>query len=129
MKLIIADDSDMMRNRIRNLLRQNPNVEIAGEAKNGIEALQLVLEHQPDLLILDFKMPGLNGLEVMKKIKSEGNKAKICILTNYPYPQYREKCFDEGADYFFNKADDFEKINLAIEDVLRDTGEVSLTII
>jgi DNA-binding NarL/FixJ family response regulator len=46
-------------------------------------------------------------------------KTRVCILTNYPYPQYRKRCFEEGADYFLSKAEDFEQIDIVINDMLK----------
>jgi CheY-like chemotaxis protein len=71
-------------------------------------ALTVIKEKQPDLVVLDIRMPGLNGIEVLKKMKEHGLRCKICILTNYPQQQYKEKCLTEGADYFFDKNKDFK---------------------
>jgi DNA-binding NarL/FixJ family response regulator len=47
-------------------------------------------------------------------------KVKVCILTNYPYPQYKKRCFEAGADYFLRKTEDFEEIEIIVSDMLRD---------
>jgi DNA-binding NarL/FixJ family response regulator len=110
MKIVIADDSIIFRERIVGLLKSIDNVEISGEADNGLEVLQLIEEKKPDLAILDIRMPELNGIEVLKKIRENGTKIKICMLTSYPYKQYRERSAMEGADYFFNKNLDIKQI-------------------
>jgi two-component system response regulator DesR len=110
MKIVIADDSIMFRERIVGLLRSIDNVEISGEADNGHEVLQLIEEKKPDLAILDIRMPELNGIEVLKKIRENGTKIRICMLTSYPYKQYRERSAIEGADYFFDKNLDIKQI-------------------
>jgi DNA-binding NarL/FixJ family response regulator len=110
MKIVIADDSALLRDRVKSLVTTVQNVEIVGEAENGIVALQLIKDRDPDLAILDIRMPELNGIDVLKRIKECGYRTKVCILTNYPYPQYKERCFAEGADYFFDKNKDFEQI-------------------
>jgi DNA-binding NarL/FixJ family response regulator len=120
MKIVIADDSSLLRERIKSLLNNINNVSVVGEALNGVEALQLIREKEPDLVILDIRMPEMNGIEVLKKIKELKMKVKVCILTNYPYPQYKKRCFEAGADYFLSKTEDFEKINIVITDMLRD---------
>lgn len=121
MKIVIADDSSLMRDRIKILLSSlNQNSEVF-EAEDGIEALQLIEEKEPDLAIIDIRMPDMNGIEVLKKVREMKIKTKICMLTNYPYPQYRKRCHEAGADFFFSKIDDFEKINAVVTDMLRET--------
>jgi DNA-binding NarL/FixJ family response regulator len=118
MKIVIADDSSLLRDRIRSMLNDINNVFVVGEAENGVEALQLIREKEPHLAILDIRMPDMNGIEVLKKIRELKIKVKVCILTNYPYPQYKRKCFEAGADYVFCKTEDFGEINLVIKDML-----------
>ncbi|MCX6253831.1 MAG: response regulator transcription factor [Bacteroidia bacterium] len=120
MKIVIADDSSLLRERIKNLLNNINNVSVVGEALNGVEALQIIREKEPDLVILDIRMPEMNGIEVLKKIRKLKMKVKVCILTNYPYPQYKKRCFEAGADYFLSKTEDFEKINILINNMLQD---------
>jgi DNA-binding NarL/FixJ family response regulator len=110
MKIVIADDSIMFRERIVGLLKGIDNVEIAGEADNGLEILQIIKEKKPDLAILDIRMPEMNGIEVLRKIREDGTKIRICILTSYPYRQYRDRSAMEGADYFFDKNLDIKLI-------------------
>jgi DNA-binding NarL/FixJ family response regulator len=117
MTIIIADDSQMLRERIKSLFITFTNISIVGEAENGIQALDLIIEKEPDLAILDIRMPEMNGVEVLKKAKSLGLKTKICILTNYPYKQYREKCLAEGAYCFFDKNQDIRQITDVISDL------------
>ena len=94
------------------------NVFVVGEAENGVDALQLIREKEPDLAILDIRMPEMNGIEVLKKIQELKMKTRVCILTNFPYPQYKKKCLEAGADYFLSKTEDFEDIKIVITDML-----------
>jgi DNA-binding NarL/FixJ family response regulator len=110
MKIIIADDSSLWRDRIKSLLESINNVHVEGEAENGVEALQLIRKIEPDLAILDIRMPEMNGIEVLKKIREMGLQTKVCILTNYPYKQYKERCIAAGADYFFDKNLDIQQL-------------------
>ena len=98
MKIVIADDSDMLRERIKETLKNIENVDIVGEAKTGTEAIKIIQEKNPDFVLLDIRMPELNGIEVLKKVKTRERKIKVCIFTNYPYMQYQKKCAEEGAD-------------------------------
>jgi DNA-binding NarL/FixJ family response regulator len=110
MKIIIADDSSLWRDRIKSLLESINNVHVEGEAENGVEALQLIRKIEPDLAILDIRMPELNGIEVLKKIREMGLQTKVCILTNYPYKQYKERCIAAGTDYFIDKNLDIQQL-------------------
>ena len=69
MRVVIADDSDLFRSRLRDELRNIENVEIIAEAITGLEALQETIEKEPDLLFLDIRMPELGGISVLQKIK------------------------------------------------------------
>ena len=118
MKVVIADDSSLMRDRIKSLLNSISNISMIYEAKNGMEALQLIMENEPDLAILDIRMPEMNGIDLLKKIRKLKMKTRVCILTSYPYRQYRERCMEEGADYFLSKTEDFEQIEIVISDMV-----------
>ena len=130
MKLIIADDSPLFREKIRSLVLPFTSVEIVGEAGNGNEALRLIDINNPDFVIFNIRMPEMNGIELLKQIKKRSHRTVACILTNYTYRQYREKCLAEGADYIYNKSEDFDKIKLAIGETLskriRPTNRVLL---
>ena len=110
MRVIIADDSSLIRNRIKDLINNLNNVEMVGEAKSGLEALQLIWDKKPDLVILDIRMPEMNGIEALSKIREIGLRTKVCMLTNYSYKQYKERCLAEGADYFFDKNHDIQQM-------------------
>jgi YesN/AraC family two-component response regulator len=120
MKVVIADDSSLLRDRIKSLLNSLNNNPVIYEAENGVDALQLIREKKPDFVILDIRMPEMNGIEVLKKIRELKMKVKVCILTNYAYPIYKRKCFEAGADYFLRKTEDFEEIEIIVSDMLRD---------
>jgi len=122
MKIVIADDSSLLRDRIKSLLINVNNNSVVYEAENGVEALKLIREKEPDLVILDIRMPEMNGIEVLENIRDLKMKVKVCILTNYDYPIYKKKCFEAGADYYLRKTEDFEKINIVISDMLMRNG-------
>jgi len=117
MKIVIADDSALWRDRIKSLLNGFNNISDVYEAENGVEALQLIRDKEPDLVIIDIRMPEMNGIEVLKKIRELNMKTKSCILTNYAYPQYKKKCFEAGADYFLSKTEDFEDVKIIISEL------------
>jgi DNA-binding NarL/FixJ family response regulator len=118
MKIIIADDSSLFRDRIKSSLKNVDDVTLVGEADNGVEALLLIRKMEPDLAIIDIRMPEMNGIEVLKKIREWKMNVKICILTNYNFPQYKKTCLELGADYFLSKGEDFEDIKIVISDMV-----------
>jgi DNA-binding NarL/FixJ family response regulator len=110
MKVFIADDSSEIRKRIIAMLSDLENIDIIGEAANVQDAINSIHEFNPDMVILDIRMPGGSGIDVLKKIEKRNDSPVVIILTNYPHAQYRKRCMDAGADFFFDKSRDFEEI-------------------
>lgn len=108
LKVLLVDDSDIIRDRLKLMLKQIPGNIIISEAKNAGEAIKKMRNKKSDIIILDIKMPGENGVELLEKLKRDNQTVKIIILTNYPYPQYRKKCLELGAEYFLSKSTEFE---------------------
>ena len=79
--IALADDHTIFRDGLRRLLSLEPDFEVVGEAKNGTEVLDLVREIQPDILLLDLKMPGLDGLSALQRIQNQKLKTKVIVLT------------------------------------------------
>ncbi len=125
MKVFIVDDSALVRERIIAMISEHPGVEIIGQAKNAQEGISSILKLKPDVVILDIRMPGGNGIEVLKNIKKNKSAPTIIILTNYPYPQYRKKCMEAGADYFFDKSTEFNKIIEVIKKLIQESNAKS----
>jgi len=110
MKVFIADDSLEIRNRIITMLSDLETVDMIGEAENVEDAIKSIREIKPDVVILDIRMPGGSGIDVLENIDKRNRVPVVIMLTNYPYPQYRKKCMDAGADFFFDKSGEFEKV-------------------
>jgi DNA-binding NarL/FixJ family response regulator len=110
MKVLIVDDSALVRKRLFGMLSEIPKIEIAGQAQNAQEAIESIQKLKPDVAIMDIRLPDRSGIEVLKIIKKDTPAPLVIILTNYPYPQYRKKCMEAGADYFFDKSSEFEKV-------------------
>lgn len=121
MKIFIADDSAVVRERLKIMFSELPGIEIVGEARNVSEALNSIKKLHPDVVILDIKMPGGNGISVLENIKKIELAPVVIMLTNYPYPQYRKKCMDLGADFFFDKSTEFEKVMEVLEQLIQDS--------
>ncbi len=102
-KILIVEDNLSFRNTFRDALKTLlPSAEVH-EAGDGQEALQRVGESQPDLVFMDIQLPGENGFQVTRKIKSLNPKTKVVILTGYDILEYREASIRYGADSFIAK--------------------------
>jgi len=110
MRLFIADDSEILRSRLVEMLSEFKDIEIVGQAEYAQEAVESIRELIPDVVILDLRLPDGNGINVLKKIKKGNSSIKVIIFTNYPYFQYRKRCMEAGAEFFFYKATEFEKL-------------------
>lgn len=121
MKVLLADDSGLILDRLKEMLSMHKHVEVVASLKNGKETLEALRLFKPDLAIVDIKMPELSGLEVLNEIRKENNSTKFIILTLYTSDYYRQLAIQAGADYFFNKADDFEKVSTVVSGMIRET--------
>lgn len=102
-RTLIVEDSTFFRQLLKETLHSRfPSMDIA-EAENGKEALQKVETLRPDLIFMDIKLPGENGLELTKKIKTRYSGISIIILTSYDLPEYREAARQYQADHFLSK--------------------------
>jgi DNA-binding NarL/FixJ family response regulator len=121
MKVFLVDDSVIILEKLSSMLSDIDGVSIAGQARSADDAIQSIVKLKPDAVILDIRLNlGGNGMDVLMRIKNENPAPTVIMLTNYPYPQYREKCMALGADYFFDKVTEIEKINDTIERLRAD---------
>ncbi|MBN2600990.1 MAG: response regulator transcription factor [Candidatus Marinimicrobia bacterium] len=110
MKVLLVDDSDILRNHLITILSDMEKVDIVGECIDTDSAIKDLKKKKPDLVILDIRIPGEGGIHVLKVAKEKFPNLKVIIFTDYPYPQYRTKCMEIGADYFFDKSTETEKL-------------------
>ena len=119
-KVFIADDSEVVCQRLIDMLAELPGIEIVGQAGDVAEAIKSIQNVHPDAVVLDIRMIGGSGIDVLKSIKKSEPTTMVIMLTNYPYAQYRKKCMDEGADYFFDKSSEFERVAEIIRKLAED---------
>lgn len=110
MRLLIVDDSQLLRNRVKDILSKVNAVLEIKEAVNAIDAKKQIRSFKPDIAILDIRMPGGNGIELIHLVKESNAKSKVIILSNYNHQQYISKAEKEGADIFLSKVDEFEEL-------------------
>ncbi|HSC70094.1 MAG TPA: response regulator transcription factor [Candidatus Methylomirabilis sp.] len=111
MRVLIVDDSPILRERVAAMLSETSrDIELVGEAGNAFVAMDAICRLKPDAVILDISMPGKTGIDVLREIKRNDVSPMVMILTNYPHPQYRRRCKELGADFFFDKSTEFCKV-------------------
>ena len=121
LKVFIADDSVAIRERLKCLIAELPLTVLSGEAADGQEALKKIRELQPDVVILDIRMPRRNGIQVLQDLRSEGNFAVVIVLTTYLDFQYRMKCLQAGANVFLSKERDIHRLRELLSEMCRGT--------
>jgi DNA-binding NarL/FixJ family response regulator len=108
--VFIVDDSPVVRERLAQMLAEVPGVRVIGQADIAFEAIAAIHRLKPAVVILDISMPGGSGMYVLESIKRERPSPLVIMLTNFTHEQYRQKCLQLGADHFFDKTTEFEKI-------------------
>lgn len=116
-RVLVVDDHPFIRSTVCMLLRQE-RLEVVGQADNGIDALRLMRQEPVDLVILDITMPGLDGLEVIARMRSLEHPAKALILTSQLAEAYSLRCMQAGAAGYVSKTDDLGELNKAVRAVL-----------
>ncbi|MFN8458819.1 MAG: response regulator transcription factor [Anaerolineae bacterium] len=114
-KVLIADDSMIVRERLVTILNELAGIEMVGQAENVTEAINAIEKLRPDVVILDIRMPGGSGIDVLHHIRQAGGGPMVIILTNYPFPEYRQRCLNAGADFFLDKSTEFDQIPALFE--------------
>ena len=117
--ILLADDHTLVRAGIRALIEQLPTVKVVGEAKDGREALRLVKERKPDLILMDVAMPGLNGLEATARVSKEFPDVKVIILSMYANEEYVREAINSGAAGYLVKRSAATELEHAITAVAR----------
>lgn len=108
--VFIVDDSEIVRDRLTSMLSEASMINIIGFADNPLSATEQILKLKPDVIILDIFLTGGSGIHVLKNIRKKHITSKVIVLTNYAQDQYRKKCFEEGADFFFDKSIEFNRV-------------------
>ena len=116
-RVLIVDDHSLIRSAMAMML-SGQSFKVVGEAKDGVEAVQMARDYAADLIILDISMPGLDGLEVISRIRASGVTSRILILTSLPALFYSQRCMKAGADGFVTKSQDLNELLRAIKAIM-----------
>jgi DNA-binding NarL/FixJ family response regulator len=101
--VLIADDQALVRSGFRMIVEARPDLDVVGEAENGEEAVRLAAELEPDVILLDIRMPVLDGIEATKRVVASGNRARILVLTTFDLDEYVYAAIRAGASGFLLK--------------------------
>ena len=127
-KLLICDDHPVVRSGLRGMLESQPDLEVVAEATDGGEAVELARHHNPDVILMDLRMPKMDGITATERIKTEDPAAAVLILTTYETDADVVRGVDAGALGFLLKDAPEERIFDAIYDVARGASPLSSTV-
>ena len=116
-RLVLADDHEIMRLGLRGLLQRESNWSVVGEAADGEAAVEIVLALEPDVAVLDIAMPKLNGLQAARTILGHGSQTRILLLSAHDSPQIISEVLDSGAHGFVLKSEAARDLVAAVQAV------------
>jgi DNA-binding NarL/FixJ family response regulator len=124
-RVLLADDHTLVRAGVRALLEKLPGVEVAGEASDGREVIDLIKTHQPDVVLMDISMPGLNGLQALARITRDFPQVRVIILSMHPNDEYVLQALKSGASGYLLKRAATSELPVALKSVVG--GEIYLS--
>ncbi|HEY6784741.1 MAG TPA: response regulator transcription factor [Gemmatimonadales bacterium] len=113
-RIVIVEDSDVVRQRLEELLGSVPGNEVVGTAEGVQEALEVIWRTLPDAVILDLRLKDGSGMSVLELVKKTHPKMTVVVLTNHGTDEHRVKALGLGADRFLDKTADFDQIPAAV---------------
>jgi len=125
LKILIADDHPIVRQGLKQILSEEPDLEVSGEAQNSQEVLELVRKQDWDIVILDITMPSRGGIDVLKELKHQYPKLPILVLSMHPENQYAIRALKAGAAGYLTKESCSEELVKAIQKILKGGKYIS----
>lgn len=123
-RVVIVDDSLIVRVRLKALLRADaPHAEVVGEAEEAQTAIRLIQDTRPDVVILDLKLAGGSGFEVLRAVKLAPHAPVVIVLTNLTSVEYQTTCLEAGAEFFLDKSFGFDKLAKTIKTLSHRLGK------
>jgi DNA-binding NarL/FixJ family response regulator len=123
--IVLAEDHRLLREGLKAILQTEEDLQVIGEAENGLEAIRCVEKNVPDLILLDLSMPKVSGISVIKEIKSRFPEVRILALTIHESDQYVLEAFQSGADGYCLKDASRDELLIAIKSVLNGKTYIS----
>ena len=124
-KIVLVDDHKLLRDGLRNIIEQRANMHIIGEASDGREAIKVCLKLQPNVIVMDVAMPGLNGIEATKQIYNDNPNVRIIGLSMHSTKQFIQSMFKSGAWGYLLKDGDSDELITAISTVVQNKKYLS----
>jgi DNA-binding NarL/FixJ family response regulator len=118
LKVILVEDSAAVRERVAELLEQIDGVELIGEYEDAKTAVDSIRDDVPDVVLLDIKLRGSNGMEVMRYINKSKANLRVIVLTNYAESQYRDLFLREGAHAVLDKSNEFHRVEELLQQMI-----------
>ncbi|OJV66641.1 MAG: DNA-binding response regulator [Clostridiales bacterium 38-18] len=128
-KVLIADDHDLIRQGLKTIISYEPDLLVAGEARDGYEVLSLIGQYHPDVLLMDINMPGKNGIEVLKEIKGKHSTIKVVLLTVESDRRTILDAIEIGADGYVLKGSSTTELLEAIRCVYEDENYIDKSLV
>jgi DNA-binding NarL/FixJ family response regulator len=116
-RVVLADDHSVVRKGVREFLEEEPDIDVIGEASDGLQAVELATELQPDVIVMDIKMPQLSGVDATKRIRSAAPKVRVLALTAYDDDPYIFGLLEAGASGYVLKTAESSELIRAIRAV------------
>jgi two-component system response regulator NreC len=126
-RVLVADDHAVLRQALRYMLEAQPGLEVIGEAANGREAVEMAEKLQPDVVLMDTVMPGLNGIEATRQIRRRLPKTKVLMLTGYMEDEHVAGALKAGASGYVIKKSELDELLLGIPYFSSSIGDGDLT--
>ncbi len=128
-RVLVVDDHAIVREGFKLILGREPDIEVIGEAANGLEAVSLAAEHKPDVVIMDVSMPELNGVEATRRLQEVSPRSRVIALSMHRDGVYARDILRVGARAFLLKDSAASDLLMAIRAVMRNQGFISPAVV
>ena len=115
LRIVVVDDSPIIRDYLQTMFTRTEGCNVVGAAGDGIEAVKIIRELRPHVVVLDITMPHRNGIEVLRDIRKEESNMVIIMFTADPSVVLEEICLKEGANYYLNKSEVLDLVEICKE--------------
>lgn len=123
LRVFVVDDSIHIRSNLKKLIESNKKFRWVGESVDVPETIELIKNAKPDIVVLDYSLPSGSGIDLIEQIKSFNKKIQVIIYTQFENGRIKELSFEKGADQFFSKVSDIEKLIAFFDDSVVENRE------